>query len=73
MIPLDVMIDLINEVSDTMILVYVNPAVSVHGVAAPGHDGDRYDAEGNGGGGGLQGNRRQVQEHHGCGGKAGSQ
>lgn len=34
------MIDLINEVSDTMILVYVNPVVSVHGVAALGHDGD---------------------------------
>lgn len=52
-IPLDVMVDLLNEVSDTMILVYVLNPFYQSPVATLRHDGYRYDTEGNGRRGGV--------------------
>lgn len=52
-IPLDVMVDLLNEVSDTMILVYVLNPFYQSLVATLRHDGYRYDTEGNGRRGGV--------------------
>lgn len=52
-IPLDVMVDLLNEVSDTMILVYVLNPFCQSPVATLRHDGYRYDTEGNGRRGGV--------------------
>ena len=61
------MIDMINEVSDTMLIVFVRALrIFIYLVAAAWNDGPEYGSRGKGRGRDLASDRRKIQEYYGC-------